>query len=154
MEMWWEGIRVRDRLALQHDSVLFFQAVWSKIQESLSTENERAREVGEKRERGRRIDWGRERERDGVVGYTTHQWISCSFVLLLMLLIIASDVSHLGLFESDMKSDNMLLIKWPAPARVACLYFGACWWFWVIQPPTFQPVDRTYSVTRHGGNHV
>ncbi len=32
-----------------------------------------------------------------------------------MLLIMASDVSHLGLFESDMKSDNMLLIKMTCP---------------------------------------
>lgn len=56
-----------------------------KDSESLSTENERVREVGERRERGRRRQDGG--QRDGVVGYTTHQWISCSFGRLLMLLI-------------------------------------------------------------------
>lgn len=81
-------------------------------------ESERSGGEERKKETYRQKDWEKERQeegqRDRVVGYTTHQCISCSFVPLLMLLITASDVSHLCLFESDMKSDNMLLIKWPA----------------------------------------
>lgn len=103
-------------------------------------ESERSGGEERKRETYRQKDWEKERQeeeqRDRVVGYTMYQCISCSFVPLLMLLIMASDVSHLWLFESDMKSDNMFLIKMTCPARVVCLYFRACWWFWVIQPPT------------------
>lgn len=53
------------------------------------------------------------------------------------------------------KSDNVILIKWPARHWAVCLYFGACWWFWLMQPPTdrFQSNGySTFSVSRHGGN--
>lgn len=55
-----------------------------------------------------------------------YQWISCSFILL----IITSDVSQSCFFKSDLISNNTLLMKWPG------FCFGARWWFWVIQPPT------------------
>lgn len=53
-----------------------------------------------------------------------------------MLQIAASDVSLLGLFELDMKKRQHAFNKMTCPARVVCLYFGACQWFWLIQPPT------------------
>lgn len=81
-----------------------------KDSESLSTENERAREVGDNRERERETYRQKDYKKDRVVCYTTQQCTSCSFVLLWMLQIMASDVSLLGLFETR-KSDNMLLIK-------------------------------------------
>lgn len=75
---------------MQHDSVLFFQAVWSKIQRACQ------------RKMGKQEKWGRNgegegetnRQRDWVLGYTTEHQISCSFMLMMML-ILASDVSFL-----------------------------------------------------------
>lgn len=137
MEMWWEGIRVRDRLALQHDSVLFFQAVWSKIQRACQRKmREREKWGRRQRERGRPIDRKTAREREGGGLYNAPVNIIHSFVPLLLLLIMASDVSHLVLSESDMKKRQHAFNKMTCAAQMFCLYFGTCWWFWLIQPPT------------------
>lgn len=59
MEMWWEGIRVRGRLALQHDSVLFFPGcVVVDSGRACQWKMRGTREVGDDRVRGRRIDGG------------------------------------------------------------------------------------------------
>lgn len=63
----------------------------------------------------RQRDWG-----EIETGWWVKQCTSGYHVHLLMLLIMASDVSHLCSFESDMKSDNML---WPGLSGL-CLLWG------------------------------
>lgn len=119
MEMWWEGIRVRDRLAVQHDSVLFFQAVWSKIQRACQ------------RKMGKREKWGRKRGRrkDGETGEEVIQ--DCSELRVHLRCCRWCFWSLKVRHEKKLHGfHKMTFLAW-----VVSLYFGACWWFWEFQPP-------------------
>lgn len=107
-------------------------------------ESERSGGEERKREMYRQWDWEEERQ-----GRAAQRWLSRSFVLLLMLLIVASDVSHLCLRWVRHEKEQHAFNKMTCQARAVCLCFGARWWFWVIQPPTGYISTSGQNIFRH-----
>lgn len=135
--MWWEGIRVRDRLAVQHDSVLFFQAVWSKIQRACQ------RKMGKREKRGRK----RGRRKDGETGEEVRRELYKAAVSFMFICAVVSDADCVAsaLLKSDMKSSKMLFIKWPFCLEWSVSTLGHVGGLEKFnhQHTAFQPVDTT-----------
>lgn len=142
MEMWWEGIRVRGRLALQHDSVLFFPGcVVVDSGRACRWKIRGTREVGDDRARGRRIDGG-----GGVLRRTPASiQFFCTAVdaadygigyLMFFFFFFSPRPCFLRQSRTWKKSSKLLYNKNDLPTAAVCVCFGACWRFWLIQPPT------------------